>query len=66
MFNYLFGSKTTITEKILEQNNIKVINKSDIKFDRKTVLAVTGSGKFYHGTSKNEPVTVKVSNTLKN
>ncbi len=60
MFKYLFGGKAFVNEKILEQNNIKIISKSDLKIDKNNIIATTGSGKFYNGLFKNEHVTVKV------
>jgi hypothetical protein len=60
MFNFIFGSKSTINEKVLEQNKIKTILKQDLSIDKKNCVAVTGSGKFYQGTYKKEPVTIKV------
>jgi hypothetical protein len=60
MFNFIFGNKSQINEKILEQNKIKIILKQDIKVEKNNCLAVTGSGKFYKGLYKNEAVTIKV------
>jgi hypothetical protein len=54
------GNKAIVTEKMLEQNKIKLINKQDLKVDKTNLLAVTGSGKFYKGTLNNEAVTVKI------
>ncbi len=61
MLNYIFGSKSNITEKVLEQNKIKIISKQEITIDKKNCMAITGSGKFYNGTYKNEPATIKVN-----
>jgi hypothetical protein len=60
MFNFIFGNKTTINEKTLEQNKIKIIPRNEIKVERNNCLAITGSGKFYKGIYKNEAVTIKV------
>jgi hypothetical protein len=60
MFNFIFGNKSTITEKVLEQNKIKTIPKQELAIDKKNCVAITGSGKFFQGTYKNEPVTIKV------
>lgn len=60
MFNFIFGNKATITEKVLEQNKIKIIPKHDLTIDKKNCIAITGSGKFHQGNYKNEPVTIKV------
>jgi len=59
MLNF-WKSKPTITEKILEQNKIKIIPKADIKIDKSSCIAVTGSGTFYKGLYKNEAVSIKV------
>ena len=66
MLGYLFGNKTTINEKTLEQNRIKIIQKQDLKVENKVCIAVTGSGKFYKGLYKNEPVSVKVKTSILN
>jgi hypothetical protein len=58
--NYFFGSKVTITEKTLQQNNIPIINKREVYVDKRNMLATTGSGRFYTGTYKNDPVSIKV------
>ena len=59
--NYLFGKTTNISEKILTQNKIPLINKTDLKIDKTSCLAITGSGKFYKATYQNQAVTVKVN-----
>ena len=64
MFNFLFGSKTIITEKTLEQNKIRIIPKTEIKVEKNNCIAVTGSGKFYKAMYKNEAVSVKVKTSL--
>jgi len=60
MFNYIFGSKTTINEKTLERNNIKIINIKDIKINKTQIIALTATGKFYNATYKNEAVSIKI------
>lgn len=60
MFSLFFGNKSTINEKSLEQNGVKILNKHDLKIDKTHCIAVTGSGKFYKGLFKNEAVTIKV------
>jgi len=60
MLNYFFGSKTLITEKTLERNNITIINIKDIKINKNQLIALTASGKFYNATYKNEAVSVKI------
>ena len=59
MFNFFFG-KATVTEKMLEQNKIKIISKQDLKIERNNVIAVTGSGKFYKGLYGKEAMSIKV------
>jgi hypothetical protein len=65
MYNFIFGNKVTITEKTLIQNNINIINKKDLLIDRRNCIAITGSGKFYTGTLKNEPISIKVKMKIK-
>jgi len=60
MLNYLFGSKLFVNEKILEKNNIKIINIKDIKINKNQIIALTASGKFYNATYKNQAVSVKI------
>ncbi len=61
MMNYFFGSKVTITEKTLQQNNIPIINRGEVYIDKRNMLAITGSGKFYTATYRNEPASIKVN-----
>jgi len=60
MLNYFFGSKTLVTEKTLERNNITIISPKDIKINKNQLIALTASGKFYNATYKNEAVSVKI------
>lgn len=60
MINYLFGKSSNITEKILTQNNIPIINKAELKIDKSNCIAVTGSGKFYKASYQNHAVSIKV------
>ena len=60
MFNFIFGSKSNINEKTLEQNGVKIIPKIELKIDKNNCIAITGSGKFYKGLYKNEAVSIKV------
>jgi hypothetical protein len=59
MFDYFFG-KNKVNEKQLETNKIKVLNKKDIIFDKNHIVTITGTGKFYSGTYKNTPASIKV------
>jgi hypothetical protein len=60
MFNFLFGNKTSIDGKALEANKINIINAKEVSIDKKSQMAITGSGKFYKGTYRGEPVSIKV------
>ena len=60
MFNFFFGNKTTISEKTLEQNKVRILSKSELKIEKNNPIVVTGSGKFFKGFYKKEPVSVKV------
>jgi hypothetical protein len=60
MFNFLFGNKSTIDGKTLEANKINQISKKELTIDKSYLMAITGSGKFYKGTYKGEPVSIKV------
>ena len=66
MFKNLFNFKGSpkISEKILEQYGITIVNFNDIKLD-KTPIANTGSGTFYKGTYKKVPCSVKVIDITK-
>ena len=66
MFKNLFNFKGTpkISEKILEQYGITIVNFNDIKLD-KSPIANTGSGTFYKGTYKKVPCSVKVIDITK-
>jgi hypothetical protein len=60
MFNFIFGNKQSLDEKVLEANKITQLNKKDITINKSSLMAITGSGKFYAGTMKGEPVSIKV------
>ena len=60
MIDYFFGSKSLITEKNLETNNIPIININDIKVNKQQIVAITASGRYYNGTYNNEAVAVKI------
>ena len=66
MFKNLFNFKGApkISEKILEQYGITIVNFNDIKLD-KNPIASTGSGTFYKGTYKKVPCSVKVIDITK-
>lgn len=64
MLGFLWGNKAFINEKTLEQNKVKIIHKSDLKIDKTSCMAITGSGKFFKGTLRNEAVTIKVYNLI--
>ena len=66
MFKNLFTFKGSvkITEKIIEQYGIPIIAFKDIKID-KDPIALTGSGKFYKGTYKKAPCSIKVIDITK-
>jgi hypothetical protein len=64
MFNFIFGNKATIDNKVLEQNNINIISRKDLILDKNSLSAITGSGRFYKGTYKGEPVSIKVKTNL--
>ena len=66
MFKNIFNFKGSpkISEKILEQYGITIINYSDIKMD-KAPIAYTGSGVFYKGTYKKVPCSIKVIDITK-
>ena len=66
MFKGLFSFKGSpkISEKILEQYGINIINYNDIKID-KTPIALTGSGIFYKGTYKKVPCSIKIIDITK-
>ena len=66
MFKNLFNFKgaAKISEKILEQYGITIVNFNDIKLD-KNPIASTGSGTFYKGTYKKVPCSVKVIDITK-
>ena len=66
MFKNLFTFKGSvkITEKIIEQYGIPIISYKDIKID-KDPIALTGSGKFYKGTYKKSPCSIKVIDITK-
>jgi hypothetical protein len=64
MFGFIWGNKTNITEKTLEGYNVQIIPKPEVKIDKSQCIAITGSGKFYKGTFKNEAVSVKVISLL--
>ena len=66
MFKNLFTFKGSvkITEKIIEQYGIPIISYKDIKID-KDPIALTGSGKFYKGTYKKAPCSIKVIDITK-
>lgn len=66
MFKNLFNFKGSpkISEKILEQYGITIVNFNDIKLD-KSPIASTGSGTFYKGTYKKVPCSVKVIDITK-
>jgi len=61
MFNFIFGNKSTINEKTLEQNGVKLIPKGEINIQKNNCIAITGSGKFYKGIYKNDAVSIKVN-----
>ncbi len=58
--DYFFGPKSLITEKNLQTNNIPLINFNDLKINKKQIVAITASGRFYSATYNNEAVTVKI------
>jgi hypothetical protein len=60
MINYLFGNKPSIDASLLEANKINQINRKEIVMDKYSLMTITGSGKFYKGTWKGEPVSIKV------
>ncbi len=66
MFKNLFNFRGApkISEKILEQYGITIVNFNDIKLD-KSPIANTGSGTFYKGTYKKVPCSVKVIDITK-
>ena len=66
MFKSIFNFKGSakISEKILEQYGITIINYNDIKMD-KNPIADTGSGTFYKGTYKKVPCSIKVIDITK-
>jgi hypothetical protein len=65
MFNFIFGNKSTINEKTLEQNKVKIIPRAEIRIEKNNCIAITGSGKFYKGIYKNEAVSIKVNSILR-
>ena len=66
MFSFLgLTSKPKLTEATLHKYNINIITFNDITIDKRTTLAVTGSGTFYKGTYHSEAVSVKVINITK-
>jgi len=60
MMDYFFGSKSVITEKNLETNNIPIININEIKVNKQQIVAITATGRFYNATYNNEAVAVKI------
>ena len=60
MLNFFKSSPPKITEKMLIDSKIKILLREDLSFDKSKVIAFTGSGKYYKGTYKNWPVSVKV------
>ena len=45
MFDFLFGNKGLISEKVLAQNKIKVLNRKDITYDKSNLLTTTEIGR---------------------
>ena len=60
VFDIFFANKTTINEKVLKQNSIQILNHSDLTLEKKNILTVTISGKFYKGYYKKSIVLIKV------
>lgn len=57
----MFGGKqSAINEKMLNDNNIPIIKKTDLTIDKNNEIAVTASGKFYLGKLKGSNCTVKI------
>jgi len=61
VFNFIFGNKTSIDEKVLKKNNIPILHYHDLSFDKKNLLTITISAKLYKGYYKKKIVTIKVS-----
>ena len=64
MLKGLFKGSAKISEKILEQYGVNIVNYSDINMD-KNPIAVTGSGTFYKGTYKKVPCSIKIIDITK-
>lgn len=66
MFSFLgLTSKPKVTESTLTKYNIPVIPFNELTLDKRTPLAITGSGTFYKGTYHSEAVSIKVINITK-
>ena len=60
MLNFFKSSPPKITEKMLIETKIKILLREDLIINKSSEIALTGSGKFYKGTYKNWPVSIKV------
>lgn len=60
MLNFFKSSPPKITEKMLIDTKIKILLREDLIINKSSEIALTGSGKFYKGTYKNWPVSIKV------
>ena len=59
MFN-IFGKKSLINDKYLQDNNIPNIKKSELSIDKSTDLSTTPTGKFYKAKYKNNMYSIKI------
>ena len=64
MFSFFGSVEPKVTEKMLTDAKIPLISKELISIDKK-LICVTGSGKFYKGTYKDIPVSVKAVDIIK-
>ena len=53
-------SKAKITEEMLKEKDIPILEISKLTFDRKNMIAISGFGKFYQGNYNNEHISLKV------
>lgn len=60
----IFGKKTNINEKLLQENNINIIKKSEININRNSELTVTLTGRIYQGKYKNKSCSIKILEKL--